>query len=1055
MSIPLPNLDDRQFADLVSEMQARIARYAPEWTNHNAADPGIMLLELFAWLTEATIYRINRVPESSRIRFLQILGGAFQSAQPAVWKMQICMSQPSASYTLPRDSALALSVRGSYQPLIFETLNPLPLTQSVTAYVNARQTTLVKEEVLGTSNGESFQLFPLSQSPIALPLAPFPIHPVVTVGDEPWQYTAHLTASQETDAHFTVKPWLNMIAFGNGVHGRVPPKDACIHVTYRHDATLDGMIRKEYVGKSSGRGFQYFPLKKTIFPMDLQELNSLEPQVMVNDQRWRYRPSISAMGQDEPEFTVEPWRNAIRFGNGLHGRIPDKCATIKATYRQTVRPMPTVATGASLVLLPGEGAISPERISVSAATMRTGGSDPTTFEQARDAAMAILKPHWRAITVDDFEELVIDSGLGIARARCLPGRNVTQPLSTRSWPGHVSVAVVPQAQYELPKKLSAESRILALHPDGTRMVTVDGAGHGQLWALEKASVLRSFTNMTTTRYAIFGADGNSLVVTESDQIPGLYNAHSGELLATLAANAQAIYSPQGAYLADIGGSGAAYLRDTQDGAIIAHLGQRWENGRTDEVAILNALFTADGMLLATVDADNSVHLWITLTGIRSEPLAHPAAVHALAFNQDGIHLATLSNDGLIRLWRTDSARAVANFSSDVLAAAIEENDYEDEGQQRGAITLLFNADGSRLAVQIGERAWLWSARARKEMADLCLVPSLPGKPEQEEAVPAISSLRFSPDGNWLAVIEDRQVLRLWNARSGAPLGSYDHKVPVSQVVFSPNSCMVLTLSALNVVSQWELPTDSVEFTPVIQENGGVAALSPNGDWFGIVRDHLLRIWGTSQKKIISTLYQDLDAGEISYVAASASGRYLYTVAEEAHSSTPTGEGPKQTILVWRADHVFAVDALLKQRRLVTSQHHVAGPFYTDVYVRATLVLRSSLKSSAQLQDEICNHALSEFFHPLRGGVDGKGWQWGRNVYASEVYQILERIEGVDHVESLTLSLSPGKGTSVEENGPAVLDIPAFHLVNYVVQAGDIQTTRQAQLRQPQVTYRTR
>jgi WD40 repeat protein len=1054
MSIPLPNLDDRQFADLVSEMQARIARYAPEWTNHNVADPGIMLLELFAWLTEAMIYRINRVPEQSRIRFVQTLGGSFQSAQPAAWKMRICMAGSQAPYTMPRDSALALSVRGRYQPLIFETLNPLPLTPSVAAYVNARQTTPVKEEKLGKSSGASFQLFPLSQSPIALPPVPFPIHPVVFVGDEPWQYTPHLAASQEDDAHFTVKPWLNMIAFGNGEHGRIPPKDAKIYVTYRSAATLDGVIRKEFVGKSSGRGFQYFALKKTILPVDLQELNSLEPQVMVCKQRWRYRPSISAMGQDEPEFTVEPWRNAIRFGNEIHGRIPPVGAEIKVSYRQTVRPMPTVATGAPLVLLPGAGTISPSQIQVSAAKMHIAGSDPTTFEQALDAAMAILKPRWRAIIVNDFEELVINSGLGIARARCLPGRNVTQPLSTRSWPGHVSMAVVPQAQYVLPKELGKKSRILALHPDGTRLVTVDGAEQGQLWDLEKTNRLRSFTNMRMTHHALFGADGNSLVVTGSDQIPGLYNAHSGELLAELVSKAQVIYSPQGAYLVDIGGRGAAYLRDTQDGAIIAYLGQRVEGDHMRRVTVLKAAFTADGMLLATADADNNVHLWTTLTGERSEPLAHPTPVRALAFSQDGIHLATLSNDGLIRLWRTDSARVMSTLPSQVLAEAIEENDRED-GREKGATNLLFNADGSRLAVQIGERAWLWSARARKEMADLCMAPSLPGKPQEEKASVTISALRFSPDGNWLAVIEDRQVLRLWNARSGISVGGCDHGAPVSQVVFSPDSRMVLTLSALNVVRQWELAADRLNFTSVIQENGGLAALSPYGDWFCIVHDHLIHIWGAAQKKIISTLYHDLDAGEISYVAASASGRYLCTVAEEVHSSTPTGEGSKQTILVWRADHVFAVDALLKQRRLVTSQHHVAGPFYTDVYVRARLVLRSSLKTSAQLQNEICNHALSEFFHPLRGGVDGKGWQWGRNVYASEVYQILERIEGVDHVESLTLSFSPKGGTPVEESRLTELKIQPFHLVNYVVQADDIQMSRQAQLRQPQVTYRTR
>ncbi len=77
MPIPLPNLDDRSYADLMEEMKALIPRYAPEWTDHNESDPGIMLVELFAWLTEAMIYRLNRVPEASEVRFLELLGADF------------------------------------------------------------------------------------------------------------------------------------------------------------------------------------------------------------------------------------------------------------------------------------------------------------------------------------------------------------------------------------------------------------------------------------------------------------------------------------------------------------------------------------------------------------------------------------------------------------------------------------------------------------------------------------------------------------------------------------------------------------------------------------------------------------------------------------------------------------------------------------------------------------------------------------------------------------------------------------------------------------------
>ena len=154
MPIPLPNLDDRQFADLVAEMRARIARYAPEWTNHNIADPGIMLLELFAWQTEAFIYRINRVPDESRIRFLQMLGGMFEPAQPATVKFKLRTRELTSPWTMPRNTVLMTRPYVADGVLMFETLRDVTVTKppegETIAYVTARQTALVEDELLGT-----------------------------------------------------------------------------------------------------------------------------------------------------------------------------------------------------------------------------------------------------------------------------------------------------------------------------------------------------------------------------------------------------------------------------------------------------------------------------------------------------------------------------------------------------------------------------------------------------------------------------------------------------------------------------------------------------------------------------------------------------------------------------------------------------------------------------------------------------------------------------------------------------------------------------------------
>jgi hypothetical protein len=75
MSLPLPRLDDRTYAQLVQEGVALIPRYAPGWTNHNASDPGITLVELFAFLTESYLYRVDRVTDRARLAFLRLLVG--------------------------------------------------------------------------------------------------------------------------------------------------------------------------------------------------------------------------------------------------------------------------------------------------------------------------------------------------------------------------------------------------------------------------------------------------------------------------------------------------------------------------------------------------------------------------------------------------------------------------------------------------------------------------------------------------------------------------------------------------------------------------------------------------------------------------------------------------------------------------------------------------------------------------------------------------------------------------------------------------------------------
>ncbi|NTW03560.1 MAG: hypothetical protein HGA19_20185 [Oscillochloris sp.] len=75
MPLTLPRLDDRTYADLVAEARALIPGIYPEWTNHNPSDPGITLVELFAWLSESLIYRADQIPNRQRLTFVRLLNG--------------------------------------------------------------------------------------------------------------------------------------------------------------------------------------------------------------------------------------------------------------------------------------------------------------------------------------------------------------------------------------------------------------------------------------------------------------------------------------------------------------------------------------------------------------------------------------------------------------------------------------------------------------------------------------------------------------------------------------------------------------------------------------------------------------------------------------------------------------------------------------------------------------------------------------------------------------------------------------------------------------------
>jgi predicted phage baseplate assembly protein len=88
MRLPEIVLDDRRFQDLVNEARLRINQKCPEWTEHNVSDPGITLIELFAWMTETIIFRLNRIPDKLHVALLELLGIQMEPPTAATTDLQ-------------------------------------------------------------------------------------------------------------------------------------------------------------------------------------------------------------------------------------------------------------------------------------------------------------------------------------------------------------------------------------------------------------------------------------------------------------------------------------------------------------------------------------------------------------------------------------------------------------------------------------------------------------------------------------------------------------------------------------------------------------------------------------------------------------------------------------------------------------------------------------------------------------------------------------------------------------------------------------------------------
>jgi predicted phage baseplate assembly protein len=160
MPLEAPELDSRKFEDLFEELRLRIPGYTPEWTDFNDSDPGITMLQLFAWLSDMMLFQMNQVPDRNYIKFLQLLNMELEPAQPAVAHLTFTPQVGASVESVPQYAQISAQPPDGGDPVVFETEKGLDLIKvlltDVQVYDGASFTVVTPANDVG---GDTFRPF--------------------------------------------------------------------------------------------------------------------------------------------------------------------------------------------------------------------------------------------------------------------------------------------------------------------------------------------------------------------------------------------------------------------------------------------------------------------------------------------------------------------------------------------------------------------------------------------------------------------------------------------------------------------------------------------------------------------------------------------------------------------------------------------------------------------------------------------------------------------------------------------------------------------------------
>ena len=496
MALPVPNLDDRRFQDLVDDAKRLVQQRCPEWTDHNVSDPGVTLIETFAWMTDQVLYRLNRVPDRNYIKFLELIGVRLFPPTAARAAITFWLAGPRPGVIQIRPGSQAATLRTETdEAIVFTTIGDLAIVPCSLARVAStlggeKEVSDHTEALEARTSFYCFDKVPKPDDVLLVGLSEVVPSCAVTlrfncdiegVGVDPenpplvWEAwdgyawtpcevdrdgTGGLNRDGDVVLHIPKSHTVSVIEQQRAgwLRARVlkPEPD---QPTYSASPIIKGLsafttggtaeavnaelVENELLGASEGVPGQRFTLKHhPVVPGGAA--NILEVSGIDGWQEWKQAQHFVDSKADDRHFVLDAVSGEVQLGPGVrepdgtfrnYGAVPPKGSRLRLrSYLIGGGRKGNVARNTITVLKSSIPYVS----KVQNRRAAEGGVDGEDIESAKVRGPIVLRTRDRAVTMEDYEHLAREAAPEVARVRCVTAGDGADA-------GGVRILVVPAA----------------------------------------------------------------------------------------------------------------------------------------------------------------------------------------------------------------------------------------------------------------------------------------------------------------------------------------------------------------------------------------------------------------------------------------------------------------------------------------------------------------------------------------------------------------------------------------------------------------------------------